>query len=371
MSSYLSLLLTLSMYTTTNARHDKGCRQTNLDVLRLLSMLGVVINHFYNSALLIYSPGAEGFCMDLGGACGATAWFLLEAIKLLALVSVNCFVLISGYFLIENQCFRGRAIWNVWSQTLFYSVGVWIVLAMAGVVPFRLVDAARYFLPVCNNTYWFITNYLALMLVAPFVSTLAGCLDKRSYRYLLIVGAVLVLQYPFGRLLVDSQQFLLFVYLYIVGGYLRLYPPRITLRMSTALAAVVLAAMLAIAVAKNVMAGDGCFRIISMEYNGLVLPLSMFVFMLFCHWSVPACLRRPIAWLSPLALSVYLLHEHPLVSGIMWGKVRDVVASHQEWQLPADVLAGSILIFLACVLVDGVRHAVARRLPWTRRVIPR
>lgn len=69
------------MYTTTNARHDKGCRQANLDVLRLLSMLGVVVNHFYNSALLIYSPGAEGFCMDVGGACGERSGMSLPVIR--------------------------------------------------------------------------------------------------------------------------------------------------------------------------------------------------------------------------------------------------------------------------------------------------
>ena len=81
-------------------------RESNIDCLRIISMLMVVCLHFFshgglNSAL---KP-------SLNWAAGN---LLLAA----CFVAVNCFVIISGYYLCTSQ-FKLKKLANIWLQVFF------------------------------------------------------------------------------------------------------------------------------------------------------------------------------------------------------------------------------------------------------------
>ena len=66
---------------------------SNFELLRILAMLGIVINHFFGYALHIYENNMEPFSIDVSMASNMILWSILECIKLLAVPSVNCFIL--------------------------------------------------------------------------------------------------------------------------------------------------------------------------------------------------------------------------------------------------------------------------------------
>ena len=90
-------------------------RDTSLDLLRIISMIMVVCLHTVGWGGLV-----EGALIP-----GTGNWYLGNAMQALSLQAVNCFVLISGYFLCTSQFRLGKLV-STWVQAVFYSVGVYL-----------------------------------------------------------------------------------------------------------------------------------------------------------------------------------------------------------------------------------------------------
>ena len=63
---------------------NKG-RLVQFELLRILAMLGVVMNHVYNNGLHIY----EDFRVDASSPLGFLIWSVLELMKLLVVLNMS------------------------------------------------------------------------------------------------------------------------------------------------------------------------------------------------------------------------------------------------------------------------------------------
>lgn len=343
----------------TNEGHiTASARLPQFELLRVLCMFGIVVNHFFTYGLDIYGLRADAFSIPIDGFASATLWGILEAIKLISLVSVNCFVLISGYFMMGTDSFRFKGMYRVWFQTLFYGVAVYLFMLVAGTDTFSWQQMLKLFFPVSTNRYWFITSYIALMAVAPFLSRMVSSLDRCNYGILLLLGFVLCFQYPFGQMFVDPQQLVLFAYLFLVGGYIRRFGtfPYLTDFRCVVLSLFVFCAMMAVTLVKNLTDAHEPFLIYAMGYNSLVLPFSVIVFILVVKSGCPAFLRRMLPSVSPYVLAVYLIHSHPVFQDWMWQGIGKSVMSFPLSFMPLLCLGWSLLIFVACIIVERIRH---------------
>ena len=85
-------------------------RNSNIELLRIVSMLMIVILHFLmHGQILKWS------------AFGSKEYAIYWMIEAFVFVSVNAFVLISGYFLCLSE-FKVSRPMEIWSQELFYSI---------------------------------------------------------------------------------------------------------------------------------------------------------------------------------------------------------------------------------------------------------
>ncbi|WP_291236076.1 hypothetical protein [Frisingicoccus sp.] len=69
-------------------------RASNIELLRIISMLGIITLHYFNE--------------DMGGVSAFAVfpellWIVSKVLQSLAVPLVNCFVLITGYFMIERR----------------------------------------------------------------------------------------------------------------------------------------------------------------------------------------------------------------------------------------------------------------------------
>ena len=100
-------------------------RQANFELLRVVAMFMIISLHY-----LVKGGAAVPFPFAAGeNPVGVLAW-LIEAF---CIVAVNCYVLISGYFLVESAWKPGRAV-SLVLQVLFYSLLIPVSLLLAGVV---------------------------------------------------------------------------------------------------------------------------------------------------------------------------------------------------------------------------------------------
>lgn len=162
-------------------------RNSNIELLRILCMLGVVILHYNNPII------GGGLQAVIPGSINQTIMRILECSCISA---VNLFVLISGYFYISNN---KRSIYKPISL-LFLNVLVkfafLLVNVYSGQSVFSANDALRCMLP--DN--WFINLYVVMNLISPFINKVIGAIDSRK-QYLLIV--ILVACFSFEPILID------------------------------------------------------------------------------------------------------------------------------------------------------------------------
>ena len=144
-------------------------RQANFELMRIAAMLMIISLHY-----LVKGGAAVSFPFSAKeNPVGVLAW-LIEAF---CIVAVNCYVLLSGYFLKEAGWKPGR-VWSLLCQVLFYSLLIPVFLLMTGVVPagaLGVYDWLGFAFPFGTEHYWFATAYLVMYLFAPFLT--AG-LDK-------------------------------------------------------------------------------------------------------------------------------------------------------------------------------------------------
>lgn len=333
-------------------------RRVEFELLRILAMAGVVMNHVINYGLDIYGD----FRVDTSSPAGAIAWSLLEILKLMALPSVNCYILITGYFMIDRTELRLKGIWKVWSTTWFYAVGIYLLCVFLDIVSFDGKELLRHATPLLSNDYWFVTSYLALLLLAPFISWALQHISKRQYQVALAVGGVICFQPLLGWLLMDKQQILLFIYLFMIGGYIRKYADRaLSMRQAMLAFVVTIAVMFAYTLYKNERTGCSLFVVHAMSYYGLVLPLSVAIFYIAKAWRIEnGKIRKVILFLAPLSFAVYIIHTQSIVHNWLWAESADLLSRSNECVLPLLCIAITVGVFVVCVLVDYVRVSLYR-----------
>lgn len=182
---------------------SKKTRDSNFELLRIILMLFIVMHHIISSVI------APGFSSK-GFAC----------IDVIFHTAVIVFVLISGYFGIN---LRIKALLSLILQVTFYS----LLLTLLGVYVFRLgspIDIIKSLLPVSGNYYWFITVYVELLLLSPFVNKLLVHLSNQQYKSLIVILAFLIFWFGLLRktnISIDGKNIVYFIFIYIVGGGIR------------------------------------------------------------------------------------------------------------------------------------------------------
>ena len=190
-------------------------RTSNIELLRICCMLMIIAGHVMMNHETQFSLVNSDEIIDLffrGAFC----------------VAVNAFVLISGYFGIK---FKKDRLIHLVIQTFFYSS---IFMIIAVLLEWHTVNP-RYdifaFIPILTKQYWFITCYVVLYIISPWLNIWVDCFDRISYKKLLIVGFYIVYVWPTFSYLINAPQFIgdagygivNFIYLYILGRYFRLY----------------------------------------------------------------------------------------------------------------------------------------------------
>ena len=197
--------------------YNKTKRNMNMELLRIISMYMVVILHYLGHGGAVYGTVP----MEIN-------YLFTYILKAFCIVAVNCYVLISGYFLLESE-FKIKRLFKIWFQVIFYSVGIYFVLVIAKLIPFSFKNVTFSMLPVLMGQYWFVTTYVALYLLFPFLNIAIKSMDKKLMRLLVIVlfcvFSLWTTLIPISTGLDPNRGYSIiwFICLYIFAAYIRLH----------------------------------------------------------------------------------------------------------------------------------------------------
>ena len=334
-------------------------RQNNIECLRVLAMYLIIVGHVIGNAKLVTCAPA---LKQLSGGGNLLNFSILELLWIVSGIAVNCYVMITGYFLIERTDFRWKGFVGVWFQTLFYSAAIFAAVALLAGDAVGWKDILTKVTPIYHNTWWFITAYLCLLLVAPFLSLMAKSLTQRQYLLLLAVLFILVFEYPYGKLVSSKSPIVNFSFLFLLAGYIKLYGvPGVLARRLWLCIAVITLAMYIPAMAYNayrLKCGQPLEPLAS-DRTFITLFLSAAVFCAFCSAQMEGRAARLIGRMAPYTLGIYLVHCHPSLQRYIWVNTLPAVWPEPQWlSCPLNILGSAAVIFAACMAVDAVRKRI-------------
>lgn len=186
--------------------------------------------------------------------------------------------------------------------------------------PFELISLLTVLLPVSNGGYWFITTYVILFLLSPYVNQVLDSLEKRNYWVYLTTLAVLV--FYFGGIhqleICDGRGILAFLLSYSIGHFIhRFFPNGANIpivRNYPVLCYLVLCTIIYILIAFTPTFISRGINFLSFGYNEIGLyVMSILFFLAFQSIKIRSKLINKLA-LS--ALAIYLLHECKFISNL-------------------------------------------------------
>lgn len=170
------------------------------------------------------------------------------------------------------------------------------------------------FFPIFSNQYWFVTTYIALYCIAPIINKAISSFDKENFAKGLLVGFILFYIWPTLAYLVNANQLVKdagygivnFIYLYLLGRYIRLYYNDNDLSWKFYLGIYIISS-LALFVSQYILSKILNFEFSSwLSYNTLFVFISaVSLFLLFKNLTLHSSIINKIA--AP-CLAVYLFH---------------------------------------------------------------
>lgn len=334
-------------------------RNLGLEWLRLFSMFMII---------LLHSIDHSGLYETLKEGTGTLLYTYEQYIYALVQVGVNCFVLISGYFLVRSK-FKLRKLISLWIEVIFYSLVIKLIMMVVGEIPFSIVSLASCFVPILTGRYWFVTIYFGMYLLFPFYNIAIKAMNEQQHKRLVILLLVLFPGmssiYPSFKGMNSGGAWGLawFTVLYFIAAYFRLYyvPDKRKKGSFAVFFAIPIIMTFALVVVQK-MQIDALINMVKnwWRYDSITVVIaSIALFRAFINMGNKALNRRGnqlVVKISSTTFGVYLIHAHANVcTEVMWQRL-GMVNNMSYWWFPVYQLAIVGVSFLVCSLIDYCRQ---------------
>lgn len=348
-------------------------RLNNFEALRILAMFMVIVLHYLGKGKLL-TPETEAFT-----AVSYAAW-LIEGF---AIVAVNVYVLITGYFMCKSSFKLSRLI-EILCQVMWYALLIPVVLALLGLADikgFQTYDILRFVFPIHMKHYWFVTAYVVLMLLVPFLNAGIAAMSQKQLAFSILLLTVYqtlpksVLPVVFTE---DDAGYgvLWLVCLYLIAAYIRLYGIAFFSSVKKSLfcyAGAVLCIFASLLVMRVIYFRFDAFGdkiSFAYDYNHIFCLLASVSLFYACKlWDIKdTAMSRLAGRIAPYTFGVYLLHEHILVRD-RWQVWLGVTKTEQLAGFLIQLVWKTLLVLAAGLFLDWIRAGVfkaVRRRIWKR-----
>ena len=353
-------------------------RSSNIELLRIASMFMIILFHF----------SVHGAWPESGPLASDVA---VEMLSFGGKLGVDCFVLITGYFMVQSRL-KLASLLRVLLETWFYSFAILFIFLLADPSLVTEAKLRKAVLPVISGEYWFITCYLALMVVSPLLNLAWRHLSALNKSRVMAIGFVMLSLLPtvstFNPI---GSDLVWFFYIYLLGGWVRehfeapragagteaatqsssttdalcrLDPAAFIARWGggrTAILGVlfVWASMAIIGYAQRAWGFDLIFPdYFVWQYMMPTFFASVGLLLVFQRLAIP-----PLGWVNAIAkttLGIYLIHDNPIMRAWIWPYFAPVYDLGFFGILGLSLAAG-VLVFAVCSAIDFARIALLEK----------
>lgn len=324
----------------------RGPRQTNMEILRILAMFLILTVHADYWSL--GAPSTEE-CVD-----NPTASVTRIFIEAIAILSVNTFVLISGWFSIKPSA---KGFCNFIFQCVFFFFGIYAVMIIIGLQTLSL-EGIRIALMLTPKN-WFVKAYIGLYILSPVLNYFCEKASRKQFRVLLI--CFFVFQTIYGcsgaaTFIESGYSTFSFIGLYLLARYLSIYRPGVCNR-GGVFVCISLFGNTILAYSLSYI-GYGNMAGMLFNYINPLVILGAVGFLTFFA-SLKVSHSKLVNWLAASSFAVFLVHCNPNL-GTPYFKplIQQLYNQYDGIICPIVIGVVLVLIFILSVVMDQPRKLI-------------
>lgn len=329
-------------------------RNSNLEFFRIIVMLLIVAHHYVvNSGLtnaggVIYSDPMSwrSLFLLLFGAWGK--------------IGINCFVLITGYFMCKSQI-TAKKFAKLLLEVELYKIVIYLIFLLTGYESFSLKGLIKVILPFTTIAHNFTGCFLIFFLCIPFLNVLVRNMSEKMHiRALLLCFFTYVLFGTLPFISVTMNYVSWYIVLYLIASYIRLYPKAMFeskkiwglltfVSVLLSAASVVVCAWLGAKLGK-----DMAFFFVTDSNTFLAVLTGVSSFMFFKNLNMKN--NKVINVIASSTFGVLLIHAHgETMRKWLWKDTLDNVGAYDSPWLILHAIGSVVGIYIVCTLIDQLR----------------
>ena len=314
-------------------------------------MLLIIAHHYVvNSGLLNY--------VDMQGITGNMIF--LQMFAMFGKTGINAFTLITGYFMVRSRVTVARFL-RTFLEVKFYDFLFYILFLVCGYESFSLRGL---FMTVFSLSFWaghyYTGTYIVLFLLIPVLNVLVKNMTKKQYQYLL---TLLIGYFTFISTFLMHNNFSFvgwLVTMYLIGGYISLYPNKLfesvkVAAMGLVISIVLMAASILVVDFIGVRFGFYAYDYMYSDANKfLALTCSVFGFLFFKNLKISY--SKGINRLATPIFGILLIHTHSdAMRRLIWQDIFHCTEYHDSPSLVFHAIAATVTVYLVCWVLDSLR----------------
>lgn len=334
------------------AEKPSKVRESGLELYRIIVMLLIVAHHYVvNSGLMNCiesSPlSLRSIFLLLFGAWGKTG--------------INCFVLITGYFMCRSQITVSKYC-RLLFEVVFYKLLFYFLFLISGYEPFSMVSFIKAIIPITSIDKGFTGCFLAFYLFIPYLNILIRHMNEHMHRMLTILCLfIYTILGTVPKFDVSFNYVSWFAVLYFLASYFRCYPHPIfenkriwgfvtVVMVLISSASVVMIKWLSIALGMNISP----YYFVSDSNRFLAVVTSCAAFLYFKNLNIK---YKP--WINALGgatFGVLMIHANSdTMRRWLWQDLLKNVGMFDSQWLPVHAIVSVFAVFIICASMDLVR----------------
>ena len=343
-------------------------RESKYELMRIVAMFLIVMYH-----CVLHSELADGTPLVFAPFCLNQAFAYL--VGMWGLTGVGCFFLLTANFQIDSGKVRSQKIFLMIVQTIFWAFVTEIfTICFLRHRQFVLSDAVHALVSPFWGNYWFITAYIGLVLISPFLNKIINNLDDKVYLKLMIVFTAVS---PLFSTIGDTRQMLcdlsIAVYYYLLWGYLRRHPGNWIEKNCVKIFCTVFVLSVAAACTSSYVfsrMGKQAAGLFSIFGRASIIQVILAVSLFYMFRKKDIGSHELINIPAKAMLGVYLIHENQLIYPFMWNWILFIRKYFEESPLFMLHLIGCVaLVFTCSTILELVRIYLLEK-PFAKLISP-
>lgn len=337
-------------------------RNSAVELLRIFCILMVIAGHYY----------AHGIAYAMAPFTLETYSFRVLVLQLISFgadIANDIFIMITGYYMIHSEV-QGKRILRLIAEMFFYSWAIALIFYGTGMEPFSWEGLIDSLLPIWSGYSWFVTCYVILCLLIPFINPFLKNLEQKSLLMLLLILFVIRFITP----ILGTQTFWntthgleQFIFLYFIGAYIRLHGFQTKLLQNKWSWRILL--VLTVGIWASVVIGTAAFGY-HYQDNALIANTTQYypifsaiisTILLVVVLGIKPFYSRVINTISGSVLAVYLIHDHPLVRQFIWWTISPNINQIGSNYIFVHMAQKVFAVFALCVVIDQCRILLLER----------